>query len=109
MYIPFTDDPALALISGPPPGMYRGLGCGPGCGCGSCQSRGMGLFDSMSPTSWGWSEWILVAIGLYAIGSLFFQTRRGVRTVRRTVKGRKRRKTAARVKKLQAEIDRLQA
>ena len=38
--------------------MRKGFGCGKGlggCGCGG-KCGGLGLFDSMDPSTWGWQE-----------------------------------------------------
>lgn len=44
-----------------------GCGCGGGGGCGG-HSHGMGLFDSMDPTTWGAGEYIVAGgIGYFAI------------------------------------------
>jgi hypothetical protein len=62
----------------------RGLGCGGGCGNdvrGKCSGTcaGLGLFDSgMDFTTWGWPEWAIVGVGVYAGMSLLGDTKRGV-------------------------------
>jgi hypothetical protein len=64
---------------------FRGFGCActkPGMNCG------MGLFDTMNPTSWGWQEWAIVGAGGYMLTSMFFTGRRAGRQVREGVSKR---------------------
>ena len=74
-----------------------GLGaCCDSCKHGGACSGGMGLFDSgLSPTTWGWSEWLVIGLGGYMLTSMFFGAQRGVRAagegVRRGVKRGRRR------------------
>ena len=59
-------------------------GCGGSCGCGgTCGSalrniRGVGqgllntgLFESGDMSTWGWGEYLVIAGGIYLVGSLF--------------------------------------
>ena len=65
-------------------GGCRGMGCGgmKGCGC-----AGLGLFDAgMDFTTWGWPEWGIVGVGVYAAMSLLGDTKRGVDRTRRVGK-----------------------
>ena len=64
------------------PGLH---GCAGGCGCeGNCGMTGLGLFDSgMDFTTWGAPEWVIVAIGGYAVLSLIGDTKRGYERTRR--------------------------
>lgn len=80
----------------------HGLGCrGDGnCGCSGC---GLGLFEGgMDLNTWGPVEWSLV--GLVALGAIsaFNTGKRGVSSVRKSI--RRRKSTAARKSQLQAEL-----
>ncbi len=50
---------------------YAGVGasdpgdCGCGCGGGGCGGHGVGLFDSMDPTTWGAGELMVGGVGAY--------------------------------------------
>lgn len=75
----------------------QGLGC---AGCGGGCNKGMGLFESMDPSTWTWQEWAAVGIGGYMLTSVFFTGRRAVRQVREGVGNRvrrSRRKLGARI------------
>lgn len=72
-----------------------GLGsCGGSCGCdGNCgMKKGLALFDSgIDPSTFGWQEWLIVGIGGYALTSMFFGTKRGIRAAGEGIRrGRKR-------------------
>lgn len=81
-------------------GRGPGLGCVPefrsdcrqmgmGCACGgTCRECGLGLFDSMDPTAWGWQEWAIVGVGGYMLTSMLFTGRRAARQVRESVSSR---------------------
>ena len=51
------------------PSQTMGLGCGGGgCTCGGkCGGQGMGLFDSLNPTTWGLAEWAIVAGAAFVV------------------------------------------
>jgi hypothetical protein len=69
---------------------YKGMGCGARDQMPYC---GLGLFDSgMDFTTWGWPEWALVGVGVYAGLSLLGDTKRGVQRASRV--GRAVRKAA---------------
>ena len=83
-----------------------GLGCGGSCGCSDC-SKGLGIFDSMDFTTWGIPEWGLVVLGVFAVGSMFSTTKRGVQSVRSS--GRRRKSGAKKRRDLEyrrAKVDR---
>ena len=63
---PSNSAPQPAPVLYPPPARPAGLGCGCGCG-GGCASKGMGLFDSMDMSTWGWGEWGAIAVGVYLL------------------------------------------
>jgi hypothetical protein len=67
-------------------GGLSGLGCRGrlgGCGCGGT-CAGLGLFDSgMDFTTWGWPEWGIVGVGIYAALSMLGDTKRGFQRARR--------------------------
>ena len=70
----------------PPAGFHAppktmGLGCGCGCG-GGCGQRGMGLFDSLNPTTWGFAEWAIAAGGAFVLYHAVAGTSRARRTGR---------------------------
>ena len=67
----------------------EGLGCACGGGCG-CRA-GLGLFDSMDPTTWGWQEWLTVGVGGYMLTSIFFTGKRAARQVGEGVRHARRR------------------
>lgn len=80
------------------------LGCGCGCGGGAGCSQGMGqLFSSgLDLSGWGVGEWAIVAVGAYALYSIFFTSKQAVSSVsasRRRSASKARRKAA-----LQAEL-----
>lgn len=61
-----------------------------GLGCSSCQSKGVGLFDSgLDVSGWGIAEWAIAGIGIYALASTFVQTKRNYQRVRRVVRRRR--------------------
>lgn len=76
-----------------------GLGCSEGCGCSgsfySPQATGLGLFESMDPSSWGVGEWSVVAVGGYLAVSVVNDVttlgketgKKGKKAYRRTKKG----------------------
>ena len=64
--------------------------------------QGLGLFDSMDFSTWGWTEWLVVLFGVYAVGSLAMDTRSGVG---RITKGRRSRRS--RRKKIGEATERL--
>jgi hypothetical protein len=69
---------------------YKGMGCGNQDQMPYC---GLGLFDAgMDFTTWGWPEWAVVGVGIYAGLSLMGDTRRGVQRASRV--GRAVRKAA---------------
>ena len=47
--------------------------------------RGMGLFDSLDFTTWGWGEWVALAAGAYFGTKLIGDIGKGARTVRKRV------------------------
>jgi hypothetical protein len=71
--------------------------CGLGCAdCGGTCAGGLGVFDGgLDWNSWGWQEWGLIFLGAYAVGSMVFTGRTGVREVKRYA-SRKRRARRAR-------------
>ena len=81
-----------------------GMGCpGMGCGCGSM--AGLGLFESMDPSTWGGAEWGIAALGAYAVLSMLFTTKRAV-TRARAIPGERRKKRAAALRKKASELTR---
>lgn len=69
------------------PGNMKGLGCGGDCG-GTCGCGGLGLFDSMDPTTWGAGEFGVLAAGafvLYSLVSLANKTERGYKRAKGAV------------------------
>ena len=95
----------------------RGLGCGCGCG-GGCGQRGLGqlpggLFSSgWDISGWGIGEWAIVAVGAFALVSMFQSTGRGYRRARKTARrigSYPRRRRAARAEQLREEAARLEA
>lgn len=114
MYVP-RDDCTNVGMSGYGLGRYSsGLGCAGGCGCGGgCGSPsprwGMGIFDSTDFTTWGWQEWGIIAIGAYALFSMFSTSRRAQRSISGSLESRRRKKRKkadikARRARLQAEL-----
>lgn len=78
-------------------GGRAGLGCGCTAPCSQC---GLGLFDSMDPTTWTWQEWFVVGLGGYVVVSMFFTSKRAARQVSEGVGKRvrrSRRKLAAKI------------
>ena len=63
---------------------------------------GLGLFDSMDFSTWGFSEWAIAAVGAYLVISLVGDVGRGSRAVRKY--SRKKASTARRRKELQDEL-----
>lgn len=49
------------------PAKTMGLGCGGSCHCGGKCSQGMGLFDSLNPTTWGLGEWAIAGVAVFAL------------------------------------------
>jgi hypothetical protein len=83
-------------------GIRKGVGdCGCGCGGGGlCKdpglgSYGLGLFDSMDFTTWGFGEWAIVIVGGYFILSGLFTASRGVKRVQKSVRKRRTRRKRA--------------
>lgn len=61
-----------------------GCGCGGTCGgCGDDHSHGMGLFDSMDPTTWGAGEYIVGGVGAYLAISAFQDVSKAGRAVKK--------------------------
>jgi hypothetical protein len=73
----------------------RGLGCGckglAGCPC----SGGLGLFDSLDFSTWGWPEWAILALGGYMVLSTVFTTQRATTRVRKSLRRYVRRRAVA--------------
>jgi hypothetical protein len=72
----------------------KGMGCGGDCGCGgTCgggdHSHGMGLFDSMDPTTWGAGEYIVAGVGGYLAVKLVGDVVGAGKSVKRRVGKRK--------------------
>jgi hypothetical protein len=82
------------------------LGCGCGGACGGCgdHAHGMGqLFSSgLDLSGWGVGEWGIVAIGAFALYSVFFTSRAAASTV--SAASRRRASKARRKAALQAEL-----
>jgi hypothetical protein len=77
-----------------------------GLGCASCGGTcGLGLFESLDPTTWGWQEIAIAVFGAWTLISLFSTTTRAVRTVR-AYPGERRRKKAARLRLRASELSR---
>jgi Sec-independent protein translocase protein TatA len=69
------------------------------------QSRGIGLFDSMDFTEWGFAEWVIVILGAYTAVNLFGDVRSGTRRIRKAAKSRSaKRERKARLQKQLAEL-----
>jgi hypothetical protein len=86
--INWTEDNESQLAAATFPGRSGrdalGLGCGCGGSCGATGNCGLGIFDSgMDISAWGWPEWAIVGVGVYAGLSLLGDTRRGVSRVGR--------------------------
>jgi hypothetical protein len=73
----------------------KGMGCAGDCGCGgTCGGHGhdhgpysgMGLFDSMDPTTWGVGEYAVAAVGGYLAVKLAGDVSKTTRKVRRGAK-----------------------
>jgi hypothetical protein len=64
--------------------------------------RGLGFFDSMDFTTWGWQEWLSIAAAGYLGLKLIGDVGRGTGRVRRAVRSRQARR--ARKKRLQEEL-----
>lgn len=68
--------------------IQTGFGRGLGCACDAKKGLlGLGLFDSVDPSTWTMPEWGIAIFGGYMIMSTVFTTGRAVRTVGRTVSG----------------------
>jgi hypothetical protein len=111
MYYPPPYDFADPNPTIPPPTFIApaeemGLGgCGCGGTCGGCgHSHGMGqLFASGTDISgWGVGEWSIVALGAFAVYSIFFTSKAAVSTVSRAA--RKRSSRARQKAALQAQL-----
>lgn len=59
-----------------------GCGCGGGGGCGG-HDHGMGLFESMDPTTWGAGEWTVASVGSYLAISAFHDAMSAGRVVKK--------------------------
>jgi hypothetical protein len=53
------------------------------CSCTDCQRRGLGLFESMDFTTWGFGEWALVGLGAYMIFATVSTTKQEFRKAKR--------------------------
>lgn len=85
-----------------------GCGCGGTCGgCGNGHAHGMGqLFSSgLDLSGWGVGEWSIVAIGAYALYSVFFTSKTAVSSV--SAASRRRSSKARRKAALQSELSSL--
>ena len=80
----------------------RGLGCGCTTPCANC---GLGLFDSMDFTTWGWPEYVIIGIAGYMFVSTIFTTKRAVGRVR-ALPGERRKRKAASLRKQADELTR---
>jgi hypothetical protein len=71
----------------------------------------MGFFDSgFDMSGWGIPEWATVVFGIYALGSLFMDTKRTVGRVRKAGRTRKSARTkAASLKIRRAQLEREEA
>ena len=72
--------------------------------------HGMGIFDSMDFTTWGWQEWGIIGVGLYFAVSIIGDIGKGSRKISGyRSKGRTRKKKRAEIKarmaKLKAEYE----
>lgn len=82
-----------------------GLGdCGCGCG-GGCGQQGLGVFDSMDFTTWGFAEWAIIGVAAYTLLSFAGDTRRGYGRVRKVV--RKRRRSARKKADLKQQLSQI--
>ncbi len=76
-----------------------------GC-CGSCESKGMGLFDSgLDISGWSWPEWGSIFAGLYVLISTVSTTHRAVKRVG-AIPGNRRKAKAASLRKRADELTR---
>jgi hypothetical protein len=66
------------------------------------KSCGMGMFESMDFSTWGFAEWAAIAVGAYLVWKLMSDVSGAATKVKRTV--RKRRSLAAKKEKLQEEL-----
>jgi hypothetical protein len=88
----------------------RGAGCKCGGSCAGCKSglhghHGMGLFDSMDFTTWGWQEWGIIGAGAYLVMSIIGDIGKGSRRVSGyRSKSRKRRQRRSELKQKMAEL-----
>jgi hypothetical protein len=71
----------------------------------------MGFFDSgLDLSGWGIAEWGTVLFGIYALASLFMDTKRGVGRARKGFRSRKSRRTkAADLRVRRAKLEREEA
>lgn len=75
-YFPFSPNPPAS----------DDCGCGGSCGgCGG-HDHGMGLFDSMDPTTWGTGELIVAGVGGYLAVKLVGDLGKGGKRVKRAVR-----------------------
>jgi hypothetical protein len=113
MYYPPPYDFADPNPTIPPPTFIApaeemGLGCAGGCNgtCAGCagHAHGMGqLFSSgLDLSGWGYGEWGIVALGAFALYSVFFTSKAAVSTVSKASRSRASR--ARRKAALQAEL-----
>jgi hypothetical protein len=49
--------------------------------------KGMGLFDSMDFSTWGWEEWLVVGAGVYVLAKLSTQSYRASKKIYRAMGG----------------------
>lgn len=88
--------PQLAQSAG-----LSGLGCG--CAGVGCAGAGLGLFDTgLDLSGWGVTEWALVALGVYVLGSLWSDTGRVVSRARGA--SRRRQKKAEAVERARRKL-----
>ena len=95
-----------------PVGGLNGIGCCASCESGGKCESGLGLFDTMDVSTWGWGEWGIVIFGGYMVLSTLMTTTRGVKRVGRGIKyvgGAPGRSRKARAKKLRDEARRLES
>ena len=108
-YVPDSTRERLMTFYPPPYGFAGGMGsCCASCASGgTCEgAHGMGLFDSGTDISgWGWSEWIIVGIGVFAVGSAVSNVTNAGRSLSRSVGGYRRR--SKRKRALQQQLSRL--
>jgi hypothetical protein len=57
------------------------------------KSCGMGMFDSADWTTWGFAEWVTIALGAYLVWKLMSDVSAGATKVKRTVRKRRSRRS----------------